>query len=543
MINKKKIKNISSVWLVPIVSLIIGFIMIVRYYSNLGETIYLNSPSANGIEAGKTVIKFRDVTIGKVTKVSLDENYNHVVITALVNKEANNLLVKDASFAIISPRIGLEGVSGLNTLFSGVYIELSPGNDSKKSNKFELKAVPSLIDSQTKGINIKIVDETDNRVRVGDPVSYRGYEVGIVTSSNFLMEDRAMTYDAFIYSPYDELVTENSKFWISSALDFSFGPAGLDVKVASFDNFIKGGISFDVPPNKIMGSKVSSNTVFKLYDNESEAKKEEYKDSIEYVLLFNSSVKGLLKGAKVEYLGTQVGEVVAAPFDTDYIMNDFKDVNDIKIPVLVRIQKERLTNGYKHSDEKIIKKIDDAIKKGLRGTLESSNLFTNNLFINLIMDSKDLNSQGEIITDYKGYRVIPTTVTGVDAMAQKIDLFIDNLNSIDLRSLSDNLNGLLKEMTSTMQNLKVISENLKLTTKNDERKSLIENVNKTLEKVQTLLESYSDNASFYVEINKTLKELNLILKDVNGLTKQAKDKPNMFIFGNDVKDDEPKIRK
>ena len=139
IISKQKIKNISSVWLVPIVAVFIGFVMIVRYYSNLGETIYLYSSSANGIEAGKTVIKFRDVTIGKVTRVSLDDKYDKVIITAMINKDANNLLVSDASFAIISPRIGLQGVSGLNTLFSGVYIELAPGTQKKLINKFDLK--------------------------------------------------------------------------------------------------------------------------------------------------------------------------------------------------------------------------------------------------------------------------------------------------------------------------------------------------------------------------------------------------------------------
>ena len=158
IISKQKIKNISSVWLVPIVAVFIGFVMIVRYYSNLGETIYLYSSSANGIEAGKTVIKFRDVTIGKVTRVSLDDKYDKVIITAMINKDANNLLVSDASFAIISPRIGLQGVSGLNTLFSGVYIELAPGTQKKLINKFDLKDEPSLIDSQTKGIHLKIKD-------------------------------------------------------------------------------------------------------------------------------------------------------------------------------------------------------------------------------------------------------------------------------------------------------------------------------------------------------------------------------------------------
>ena len=540
IISKQKIKNISSVWLVPIVAVFIGFVMIVRYYSNLGETIYLYSSSANGIEAGKTVIKFRDVTIGKVTRVSLDDKYDKVIITAMINKDANNLLVSDASFAIISPRIGLQGVSGLNTLFSGVYIELAPGTQKKLINKFDLKDEPSLIDSQTKGIHLKIKDTVGKKINVGDPVSYKGFIVGTVTSSDFSIKDRIMNHDIFIYSPYDELITTNTKFWIASALDFSFGPSGIDVKVASFDNFVRGGISFAVPPNTELGERVQEGDIFKLYDSEKSSLLKEYKDYIEYILLFKSSVKGLAKGASVEYLGTQIGEVVSAPFDTEYIMNEQESV---KIPVLIRIQKERLTNGNDQPDEKIIERIESAIKKGLRGTLESSNLLTDNLFVNLVMDTKNNSENEEIITTYKGYRVIPTKVAGVIEMAEKIELFIDNLNSLNIKAISDNLNNLLGEMIKTADNLKAITDNLKSTTKNENRKSLVDNINKTLEKLQNVLDSYSGNANLYMELNKTLRELNLVLKDVNGLTKQANDKPNMFIFGNDAKDEQPTVNK
>ncbi len=266
----------------------------------------------------------------------------------------------------------------------------------------------------------------------------------------------------------------------------------------------------------------------------------EYKDYIEYILLFKSSVKGLAKGASVEYLGTQIGEVVSAPFDTEYIMNEQESV---KIPVLIRIQKERLTNGNDQPDEKIIAQIESAIKKGLRGTLESSNLLTDNLFVNLVMDTKNNSENEEIITTYKGYRVIPTKVAGVIEMAEKIELFIDNLNSLNIKAISDNLNNLLGEMIKTADNLKAITDNLKSTTKNENRKSLVDNINKTLEKLQNVLDSYSGNANLYMELNKTLRELNLVLKDVNGLTKQANDKPNMFIFGNDAKDEQPTVNK
>lgn len=542
MISKEKLKNISTVWFVPLIALLIGITMLIRYYSSLGETIYLKSTSASGIEAGKTIIKFRDVSVGKVTKVALDKDYNNVIITAVINKDADNLLVDDARFGLVKPRIGIQGISGLNTILSGVYIEITPGTSKKFTHHYDLEDTPPLISNQAKGLKIKIYDRIGKKsINVGDPVSYKGFDVGIITSSNFSVEDRFMNYEAFIYSPYDSLVTTNTKFWITSGLDLSFGPSGLNVQAASIDSFIKGGISFGVPFNMPLGEQVPNDTIFRLYKDQQSTFKKEYKDYIEYVLLFRSSVKGLEKGASVEYLGTQIGEVVASPYDTEFILDD---LDDVKIPVLIRVQKGRISIGDTVSNEQVISLFDRAIQKGLRGTLESTNLLTNNLFINLIYDPKDEVGLKEA-KEYKGKRVIPTTFSGVVAIRNKVDTFIDHLNSMDLKTTSDNLNVLLKEMNTTVGNLSKLSQNLVAATNSDNKNndSLVNNINKTLDKIQTLLDSYSENANFYAELNKAIRELNLVLKDVNGLTKQAKDKPNMFIFGNDLKDEEPTIKK
>lgn len=121
------IKQISSIWLVPVIALGIGIWMIAQYMMSKGPEVTLFLKTAEGIEVGKTEVKALNVRVGVITDVSLNDDYSAIIATAQIDKDAARMLKEDTLFWVVKPRIGKEGVSGLETLLSGAYVQLQPG--------------------------------------------------------------------------------------------------------------------------------------------------------------------------------------------------------------------------------------------------------------------------------------------------------------------------------------------------------------------------------------------------------------------------------
>lgn len=137
-----KLKSWSPIWIIPIITIFIGAWILIYYFSHLGPQVKLITYNAEGVEAGKTKLKSRSVDIGLVENVSLDKNFKRVIIKARLNDGMRDLLKKDTAFWIVKPAIGKEGITGLGTLFSGVFIEVQPGNSEEHADKFDLLGSP-----------------------------------------------------------------------------------------------------------------------------------------------------------------------------------------------------------------------------------------------------------------------------------------------------------------------------------------------------------------------------------------------------------------
>ena len=213
-----QIKRWSPVWIVPIVTLLIGGWILFYHFSHLGPEVTLITENAEGIEAGKTTIKSRSVDVGVVEKAELTDDLHHVEITARLNSGMEKLLHGDSVFWVVKPQIGREGVTGLNTLLSGAYIELQPGKKEEPKERYELLDAPPLAPPDAKGIRITLDSKKAGQLNAGDPVLFRGYRVGTVETSTFDTDKRMMTYQLFIAAPYDRLVTTNVRFWKDSGI-------------------------------------------------------------------------------------------------------------------------------------------------------------------------------------------------------------------------------------------------------------------------------------------------------------------------------------
>ena len=537
MLSKSKLKNVSSIWIVPLVAVFIGLFLLYRHFSAIGETIYLYAENADSIVAGKTEIKYHSVTIGKVVKVTLSEDLSKVVLKAVMNREANRLLVEDSKLSLVKPRINSQGISGLDTLVSGVYIEMYPGRSTVRKNTYDLMDEIVTIGSKTRGIYINLNDLSDkSNSLVGEPITYHGYQVGVIVESNFSLKSRRMEHRGFVYSPYDALVTENSKFWYSSALDMSLGPTGLNIKVASIENFINGGVSFDVPKDSPLGKAAYSEEKFPLYGKMEDISIKKYDEFVEYAVLLDGNSKTLDPGSKVMHLGIQVGEVVDSNYDNE---NLFEPADKIMIPVILRIDRERVDPELKMTFEEFRTKVDNAVSNGLSASVESSGLIGSNMVINLNYGyGKNVGSRKT--EKFRNYTVIPSVVTGFESIQKKLDTFLDNLNSLNLKATNEKIDVMVDELTRAISTLRGLASNLEKITSDSGRASVLNSINKTLIQIQKTMDSYSSNSEMYSELTSLLSSIRDTLKSVNPMVQKTNEQPNRYIFGDDSGDDRPR---
>src|SRR5450830_1346951 len=124
----------SLIWLIPLLAAVIGAWQVVHWMTNKGPTVYVYFATGEGLEAGTTRVKYKDVDIGRVVSVTLADDGNRVVAKIEMAKEADRFTSKDSRFWVVRPQIGASGVSGLGTLLSGPYIGAAPGTSEDSSN-------------------------------------------------------------------------------------------------------------------------------------------------------------------------------------------------------------------------------------------------------------------------------------------------------------------------------------------------------------------------------------------------------------------------
>src|SRR5262245_25064954 len=311
----KKSSRVSMVWVIPILAALVAVGIAVQRILNEGPTITIVFKVADGIEAGKTDVKYKDVKIGQVTKVELAENSDTVEVTAKMSKRASALMVEDAKFWVVEPRVTLSGVSGLGTLLSGNYIGFAVGKSTKAERRYTGLAVPPIITGGQPGREFTLKAHDLGSLGVGSPVYYRRLQAGQVIAYDLAGDGDVVDVTIFVNAPYDRYVNPNTRFWNASGIDVSAGAGGLNVRTESLVALIAGGIAFDTPSFAAKAEPAAARTVFVLNSDRATALKQPDAISARYVLYFTESLRGLSVGAPVTLLGLPAGEVTAVGLD------------------------------------------------------------------------------------------------------------------------------------------------------------------------------------------------------------------------------------
>ncbi|MGZ8267751.1 MAG: PqiB family protein [Burkholderiales bacterium] len=374
--------SFQVVWLIPLVSALIGGSLAIKAILERGPVVTVMFQNAEGLEAGKTKLKYKNVDIGLVKSVSLAPDLKHVVTTAELVKDFAPYLVEDTRFWVVRPRISGGTVSGLSTLLSGSYIGVDTGKSDKARRDFKGLDRPPVVPVDTPGREFVLHSEHMASVDSGSPVFFRRLRVGEVTSYALNDDGKGVTLKVFVHQPYDKYVTSNTRFWKASGIDMTLDATGIKVEMESVVSILLGGISFETPEESKTLVAASSNMAFALFANRVEAMKNPETEVLKLVAVFNESARGLSRGAPVDFRGIVVGEVAAVQVDVD------SKTRQIVVPVDVNIYPERMrkharTDMGRKDLEGQRKFISDLVARGMRAQLRSGSLITGQLYIAL----------------------------------------------------------------------------------------------------------------------------------------------------------------
>jgi paraquat-inducible protein B len=288
--------HVQVVWLIPLIALLIGGWLAVRAVMEKGPTITVTFTSAEGLEAGKTKLKYKDVDVGQVTAVTVSRNLDRVVVTAELAKELKPYLVDDLRLWVVRPRIAGGSVSGLGTLLAGSYIALDRGISKKPRTDFVGLDEPLAIQRDRPGREYTLHSVDGGSFGVGSPVLYRQLKVGEVIGNKLAADGKAILTRIFIDQPYIQYVDPNTRFWNASGVDVKVDASGIRVDSKSLASILIGGIAFDTPGEAKAGTAVASRAEFTLFPNHEAAMKNPESETVQFVLVFRETSRGLLPG-------------------------------------------------------------------------------------------------------------------------------------------------------------------------------------------------------------------------------------------------------
>ncbi|MFV0474219.1 MAG: MlaD family protein [Pikeienuella sp.] len=432
---------VSLVWLIPLIAVAVALVLLWRDYAGRGPVIEIAFSTAAGLDEGQTALRYRNVDVGLLEELRFSPDLSEVVARVRIDPEIAPYIDDAARFWVVRPEVSTRGVSGLETVISGAYIEgywdASPG---EPENEFTALEEPPLTPSDTPGKRVRIVSADGGSISVGAPVFFRRVEVGRVESKRLTADGDRVEFDVFVNAPNDARLTEGTRFWIVSGVDVSLGADGARFRIGSLTALLQGGVAFQdfsLGPSK----PVADNHVYTLYDTPGDARAQiRDPDPGELLLLdvyFGRSVRGLSVGAPVEYEGIRVGQVTDIAAEIDPETSRFSTRTTIGLsPSLL---------GLRDSDVAAAQDfIERAVGLGLRAQLSQGSLLTGALIVRLVDAPEAAPDTLQIVAGSRPR--MPSIPSDLDEIAGSVQGALRRVEQLPIEAIFDNAVLLLENV-------------------------------------------------------------------------------------------------
>ncbi|MDE1893214.1 MAG: MCE family protein [Xanthomonadaceae bacterium] len=448
---KRRRFNASLIWLIPALAALIGISLVVNSWLQAGPQIVISMQSAEGLDAGKTPVKYKNVVIGRVKKIRLSSDRSHVLVTVALEKSASSFATKGTRYWVVRPRIGLGGVSGIDTLFSGAFIGADVGESNQPEDDFKALEMPPAVNHGAPGRSFVLHTDDLGSLDVGSPVYFRRIQVGRVASYQLDKDGRGVSLHIFVDGPSDRFVTTATRFWNASGVDLSVGANGLKVNTQSLATVLAGGLAFQDPPGPHDETPAPENTSFRLFADRATAMAPPDGEPTYIRMRFDQSVRGLAVDSPVEFLGINIGRVVSVRLDYDEKTQNF--------PVLVGalVYPQRLGAAYgklealarAHGENPDLSQLmGRLIARGLRAQARTGNLLTGQLYVAL-----DFVPRAPRVSFDPNAKpmAIPTVPGSFDKLQEQVVDIVGKLDKIPFDSIGRNLDQTLAGLNATLR--------------------------------------------------------------------------------------------
>ncbi|WP_425051222.1 intermembrane transport protein PqiB [Psychromarinibacter sp. S121] len=502
------LSRLSFVWLVPLLALAISLAVAWQSYSERGILIEIGFENASGIGADRTELRYRDVVVGAVEEVSFSEDLGEVIVAVRVDRRLAPYLDDDAEFWVVQPEVSVRGISGLDTVLSGVYIEGSWDSEAGEAQtRFTGLEEAPLVDPTRPGTPIELRARDGNSIANGAPVLYKGIPVGEVERPELAPNGEGVVIRAFIDAPYDRLLSSNTRFWDISGVSVSLGPGGVSLDFSSLASLVEGGVSFDTLVSG--GDPIEPGQVYQLFPNEEAAQSSLLTDgtaeTLELLAVFDGVVSGLSEGTAVRFQGVPVGEVTGVAM----VAEDFEDRKVVRLNATLAVSPARLGLGDEATTEEALALLDDYVVQGLRARLASASILSNQLVVELIeIPDADpawiVNRQGrppELPTADSDFADLNATAQGV----------FERINDLPIEEVLASAQTMLDSVTDLVSSDDTRAVLPGVTQTLDDMRSVVPEVNETLETVRGAV---PDLESTLEEARAMLDEARQVVADI-----------------------------
>ncbi|MFZ4537577.1 intermembrane transport protein PqiB [Propionivibrio sp.] len=517
----KSTRSLSLVWLIPFIAAIIGGWIAIKTHLDKGPTITITFKSAEGIEAGKTKLRFNEVKIGEVKEVLLSKDHTQVVVTAELVKDAENFLVDDSRFWVVKPRIAGGQISGLNTLLSGSYIGVDIGKSEIERDEFIGLEVQPIMTGGLPGRHFILHAHDLGSLDIGAPVYFRRIKAGWITAYDLENAGKGVTVNIFIQAPYDQYVSSNTRFWNASGVDVALGSEGLSVRTEGLISLIVGGIAFQSPSHaSLTAGAAPEDSAFDLYASREAAMRKPTHEVVPGIFFFDQSVRGLSPGAPIDFRGVQVGEVQSISLELDTARKN------VRAAVEVNLYPEqfwaRVRGGAKPTTEAALMQLwDTLIAKGLRAQLNTGSLITGQLYVSLdfFPDTK----KSPPLDWSKSPVEFPTISSTLESLQNSLVKLMKKLESIPVEQISADLHKALVSLDETLKSTSGAIQNV-----TPELRATLESANKALLSADKVL---SAGSPLQQDARETLREVTRAAAAVRDLADYLERHPESLIRG------------
>ncbi|WP_166267935.1 intermembrane transport protein PqiB [Marinobacter caseinilyticus] len=523
--------GLSLVWLVPIVATIVGLSMLFKAWQETGPTIRISFQTAGSLTAEKSPIKYRNVVIGEVADVKLSSDHGQVIVTAKLNREAVDFTRQDSRYWVVRPRIGTEGISGLDTLLSGGFIAADPGTSAHRTESFTGLESPPPVTYGEPGKRFVVKAEDLGSLDIGSPIYYRKVRVGQLVSYELDHSGDSVNMDVFVSAPNDRFVTADTRFWNASGIRIGVSADGVEFDAESLVSVVTGGIAFATPPDG-QAEPAETDTSFRLYPTQEAALTPDKGPAQIIRMHFGHSLRGLREGAQVDFKGKKIGEVTEISLDYDPVTETFPVIVDAKVyPQLIGDAYDKLlrtqTIDVGDNQQSLTQALfHQFVRQGLHAEARQNNLLTGQLYVALAFVP---GAGTDVVADKNAGAVveIPTQFTSFDKIQDQLTDIVDRLSQIPFDRIADNLNGSLEELKQTLTSIN--RDTLPSTRNTLQGIDIL--VNEMSATLQAATATFAYDSPERQRIGHTLNELERMSRSVRDLSDYLRRHPEALIRG------------